>query len=101
MARLYLLTPRILYSEAYMQARAYTRAFFSTSRDRWPVLRIRIYRIHMFLSLLDPDPLIRGMDPVRIRILLSPSKNNKVPSKNNKQKNFVFKFVFCWHLEGQ
>jgi NCK-associated protein 1 len=26
------------------------------------VLRIRI-RIHMFLGLLDPDPLVRGMDP--------------------------------------
>jgi hypothetical protein len=25
-------------------------------------LRIRI-RIHMFLGLLDPDPLVRGMDP--------------------------------------
>ncbi len=29
-----------------------------------PVLRIRIrIRIHMFLGLLDPDPLVRGMDP--------------------------------------
>jgi hypothetical protein len=30
-----------------------------------PVLRIRIqiYRIHMFLGLLDPDPFVRGMDP--------------------------------------
>jgi hypothetical protein len=26
-----------------------------------PVLRIRIHRIHMFLGLLDPDPLVRGM----------------------------------------
>ncbi len=26
------------------------------------VLRIRIRRIHMFLDLLDPDSLIRGMD---------------------------------------
>jgi hypothetical protein len=33
------------------------------------VLRIRIRRIRMFLSLLDPDPLVRGMDPqIRIRI---------------------------------
>ena len=23
---------------------------------------IRMYRIHMFLALLDPDPLVRGMD---------------------------------------
>ncbi len=30
-----------------------------------PVLwiRIRIQRIHMFLGLPDPDPLVRGMDP--------------------------------------
>jgi hypothetical protein len=27
------------------------------------VLRIRIHRIHMFLGLRDPDPLVRGMDP--------------------------------------
>jgi hypothetical protein len=27
------------------------------------VLRIRIRRIRMFLGLLDPDPLVRGMDP--------------------------------------
>jgi hypothetical protein len=27
------------------------------------VLRIRIHGIHMFLGLLDPDPLVRGMDP--------------------------------------
>jgi hypothetical protein len=28
-----------------------------------PVLRIRIGRIHMFLGLTDPDPLVKGMDP--------------------------------------
>jgi hypothetical protein len=27
------------------------------------VLRIWIHRIHVFLGLLDPDPLVRGMDP--------------------------------------
>ncbi len=27
------------------------------------VLRIRIHRIHMFLGLPDPDPLVSGMDP--------------------------------------
>ena len=37
------------------------------------VLRIRIRRIHKFLSLLDPDPL----DRATIRILLSSSKNSK------------------------
>jgi hypothetical protein len=26
-------------------------------------IRIRIHRIHVFLGLLDPDPLVRGMDP--------------------------------------
>ncbi len=39
---------------------------------RTPVLLIRIHRIHMFLGLLDPDPLVR----VWIRILLSLSKNS-------------------------
>ncbi len=29
----------------------------------YAVLRIRIHRIHMFLGLQDPDPLVRGMDP--------------------------------------
>jgi hypothetical protein len=28
-----------------------------------PVLRIRIHRIHMFLGLQDPDPLVSGVDP--------------------------------------
>ncbi len=27
------------------------------------VLRIRIRRIHMFLGFLDPDPLVRGVEP--------------------------------------
>ncbi len=27
------------------------------------VLKIRIHRVHMFLGLLNPDPLVRGMDP--------------------------------------
>ncbi len=31
--------------------------------DIFAVLRIRIHRIHMFLDLQDPDPLVRGMDP--------------------------------------
>ena len=36
-----------------------------------PVLRIRIrFRIHIFWGLLDPDSLVRGMDP-------DPSKNSK------------------------
>ncbi len=34
------------------------------AKIRWePVLRIRIHRIHMFLGLSDPDPLVRGMGP--------------------------------------
>jgi hypothetical protein len=33
---------------------------------------------------------------------LIPKNNVSVPLKStNKQKNFYFKFVFCWHLEGQ
>ncbi len=43
------------------------------------VLRIRIRRIHMFLGLWDPDPLVRDTDPDRLRIwiLLSSSKKSK------------------------
>ncbi len=50
------------------------------------VLRIRI---HMFLGLLDPDPLVRCMDP--FRILLSSSKNSK---KNLDSYYFVTPFDF-------
>jgi hypothetical protein len=71
------------------------------------MLRIRIRRIRMFLGLLDPDPLVRGMDPdpsntkqirktplfsycyVTSFWLFKPFKNDaNVPSKWNKQKNF-------------
>ncbi len=31
----------------------------------------------MFLGLLDPDPLVRGMDPEPDPVLLSSSKNSK------------------------
>jgi hypothetical protein len=31
--------------------------------NKLTVFRIRIHRIHMFLGLPDPDPLVRGMDP--------------------------------------
>ncbi len=46
--------------------------------DTFGSVRIRIYRIHMFLSL--PDPLVRGKmdpDPDHSIILLSSSKNSK------------------------
>jgi hypothetical protein len=33
------------------------------SENLRPVFRSRIHRIHMFLGLPDPDPLVRGMDP--------------------------------------
>jgi hypothetical protein len=74
----------------------------------------------MFLSLPDPDPLVRGMDSdPDPSIIMQNSKKNfdsyyflsffdflslkndvNVPSKSDKQ-NFLFKLVFCWHLEGQ
>jgi hypothetical protein len=78
----------------------------------------------MFLGLLDldPDPLISDMG-IRIRILLSSSKNSKknldsccfvsyfdflslkndvnVPSKSNEQKSFIKKIGFLWRLEGK
>jgi hypothetical protein len=71
-------------------------------------------------GLLDPDPLVRGIDPdpsiyqakkvfktliPTVLLLLfdfSSLKNDvNVPSKINKQKNFFLKLVFCWPLEGQ
>ncbi len=33
--------------------------------------------------------------------LLSLKNDVKVPIKSNVQKNFFFKLVFCWHLEGE
>ncbi len=51
--------------------------------DFQAVFRIRIYRIHMFLGLPDPDSLNRGMDPDPAMdpdpsiILLLSSKNSK------------------------
>jgi hypothetical protein len=73
-----------------------------------PVLRIRIHRIHMFLGLLDPDPLVRGMDPDPDPFIIKQKYSmkdldfyNSIASKRNMQKNFFFKLVFCWRLEGQ
>jgi hypothetical protein len=37
--------------------------FYSKIYSIQAVFRIRIHRIHMFLGLPDPDPLVRGMDP--------------------------------------
>ncbi len=75
----------------------------------------------MFLGLLNPDPLIRGMDldpdPSIIKQkykknigsycfvifldFLSLKNDVNVPSKVINRKNFFFKLVFCWRLEGQ
>jgi hypothetical protein len=74
----------------------------------------------MFLGLLDPDPLVRGMDPDPD--LLSFSKNSKKTLISTVLRllfDFIFekmmqrylqraicsktflKLVFCWRLEGQ
>ncbi len=75
-----------------------------------------IHRIHMFLGLPDPDPLVRGVDtdPSIIPLLSSKIVRNtliltvlwllldflslktdvNVPSKSNKQKNFVKNIIF-------
>ncbi len=55
----------------------------------FPVFRIRIHQIHMFLGLPDPDPLVRGGDPDPSIILVSSSKNNK---KNHDSYCFVTSF---------
>jgi len=44
---------------------------------------------------MDPDPFIIMQN------FLSLKSNVNVPSKINKQKNFIKKFVFCWHYNGQ
>jgi hypothetical protein len=87
-----------------------------------PVFRIRIrIRIHMFWTSWIRNHLSEVW--IWIRILLSSSKNSKknldfyrfvtyfglyifeklckCTFKNNKQKNFIKKLVFCWPLEGQ
>ncbi len=46
---------------------------------------------HLFLGLPDPDPLVRGLDPDRIGILLSSCKNSK---KNLDSYYFVTLFDF-------
>jgi hypothetical protein len=52
-------------------------------------IRIQIHRIHMFLGLLDPNPLVKGME--WIRILPSSCKNSK---KNLDSYYFVTLFDF-------
>ncbi len=80
---------------------------FNNPSNFSPVLRIRI---HMFLGLPDPDPLVRGMDPdpdpsimqkkiskknldsyyfVTLFDILSLKNDVNVPSKSNKQKNVL------------
>jgi hypothetical protein len=49
----------------YQQTQPAIRASFGHIDRPHPqaVLRIRIHRIHMFLGLPDPNPLVRGVDP--------------------------------------
>jgi len=75
-------------------------------------IRIRIHRVHMFLGLLDPDPdlLVEGMDPdpsiikqkyeKPLFLLFCDFFLTFYLSKSNMQKNFVFKIIFCLHLES-
>ncbi len=74
----------------------------------WIRIQIRIQRIHLFLGLLDSDPLVRGMDPdpaldldLDLFDFLSLKNDVNVPLISNMQKNFFCKLVFCWRLEGQ
>jgi hypothetical protein len=72
-------------------------------------LRIRIHRIHMFLDLQDPDPMVRvwiliikqnskkNLDAfcfVTFLDFLSSKNNVNVPSKSKKQKNFFELVLF-------
>ncbi len=60
-----------------------------------PVLQIRIRRIRMFLGLLDPDPLVRGVPTVLWLFFdfLSLKNNVNVPSKSKNQAEF-FKIIY-------
>ncbi len=52
------------------------QSFTRFLHSRVPVLRLRIrIRIRMFLGLLDPDPLVRGMDPDPCIIMQNSKKN--------------------------
>jgi hypothetical protein len=59
--------------------------FISGIQHLYAVLRIRIYRIHVFLGLPDPDPLVRGMDPDPAQEFLSLKNDVNVASKSDKQ----------------
>jgi hypothetical protein len=50
------------------------------------VLRIRIHRIHVFLGLLDPDLLVRGMDP-------DPGLDPSIIKQNSKENLDFYCFV--------
>jgi hypothetical protein len=50
----------------------------------------------MFLGLLDPDPLFRGMDPDPSIIKPKKVRKTLISTVLQKKNN-----VFCWHLEGQ
>ncbi len=69
------------------------KAFFGLGHYLGPVfrirIRIRIHRIHMFLGLMDPDPLVKG-----IRILLSLSKNSKKKPDFYSFANSFLLFIF-------
>ncbi len=57
------MSPKRREHAAHGRARAakthqYSRIYYTVLR-----IQIRIHRIHMFLGLPDPDPLVRGMDP--------------------------------------
>jgi hypothetical protein len=47
-------------STQYVNLQKETSINFIKERDLQAVFRIRIHRIHMFLALPDPDPLVRG-----------------------------------------
>ncbi len=53
-----------------------------TFADCWYFTAVLRIRIHMFLGLPDPDPLVKGLD----QDLLSLKNDVNLPSKNNKLK---------------
>ncbi len=56
------------------------RAQNSVCSDQFQFKSVLGIRIHMFLGLPDPDPLVRGMDPDDVNV---PPKSNKQKIKKN------------------
>ncbi len=58
-------------------------------------IRIRIRRIRMFMGILDPDPLVRGMDPDQDPLVrgMDPDPDPSIIKQKKKKNLDSFSFV--------